>query len=99
MCAVYQSGMSRWIVLLLPNNSIQKKIDLTYFNYEDKKVSSPSPSHDVVSRSRAELQGRKMEATGQNQSQFLERGKSLVPTGIQTQYNQAHSLVVVSTKL
>jgi hypothetical protein len=33
---VSQSGMSRWIVVLLPNNSIQEKIDLTYFKYEDK---------------------------------------------------------------
>jgi hypothetical protein len=48
MRAISQSGMSRWIVLLLPNNSIQEKIDLTYFKYEDKHISSPSPSHEVV---------------------------------------------------
>jgi len=68
MHAVSQIGMSRWIVLLLPNNCIQEKIDLSYFKYEDKKVSCPSPSHEVVSRSRVEIQGRKMEAIGQNQS-------------------------------
>jgi len=48
MLAISQSGMSRWIVLLLPNNTIQGKIDLTYFKYEDKLVSCPSPSREVV---------------------------------------------------
>lgn len=100
MRVISQSGISRWIVLLLPSNTIQEKTDLTYFKYEDKQVSPPPlqamKSH---SRSRAELQGGKMEANGQNQSPFLERGKSLAPTGIQKPDSPAHSLIVVSTTL
>jgi hypothetical protein len=46
------------------------------------------------SRSRAELEGRKIEANGQNQSRFLERGKFLVPTGIQNPDNSVHCLVL-----
>jgi hypothetical protein len=99
MRAISQSAISRWIFLLLSNNSIQEKTDLTYFKYEDKQVSSPSPSMKSYNRSRAELQGRKMEAIGLNQSLFLERRKYLVPTGIQNPDNPANSLVVVLTML